>query len=469
MSRILICDDEIKLSRMLVTALRSAGHQANAAATGQEALRMLGEDEYDVLVTDLRLPDLSGLDVLQEVRARHPRVDVIMITAYATTENAVEALRRGAHDYLIKPFSLDELRLRVDRLLSRRELQAEGQRLREQIAAQNGFSNLVGESARMREVFAQLRQVARTEATVLLLGESGTGKTQLARGLHQHSARRDGPLCEVHCAALPENLLESELFGHERGSFTGAVEQRIGHVERAHKGTLFLDEIGEISPAIQVKLLRFIQDRQFFRIGGTQVRAVDTRFVLATNRDLQQAVRDRTFREDFYYRINVFPIHVPSLRERVDDIPLLAQAFLKRRGAEAHLSDEVIEVLQRYPWPGNVRELENVLERALILVLGDADGVIRLRHLSPTLLASPARLSATAVLAAPGFSLDGFERELIREALARSVGNKTEAAKLLGITRRRLYSRLKSMEGEPGGEGPAGETPDPEEPPPDVR
>ena len=261
MSRILICDDEIKLSRMLVTALRSAGHQANAAATGQEALRMLGEDEYDVLVTDLRLPDLSGLDVLQEVRARHPRVDVIMITAYATTENAVEALRRGAHDYLIKPFSLDELRLRVDRLLSRRELQAEGQRLREQIAAQNGFSNLVGESARMREVFAQLLQVARTEATVLLLGESGTGKTQLARALHQHSSRKEGPLCEVHCSALPENLLESELFGHERGSFTGAVDQRTGHVERAHRGTLFLDEIGEISSAIQVKLLRFLQDR----------------------------------------------------------------------------------------------------------------------------------------------------------------------------------------------------------------
>ena len=456
MRHILLCDDEPKLSRMLGTALSSAGYEVQRVATGHEAIKRAQSDAPDIVVTDLRLPDIDGIEVLKRVRdARNPP-DVIIITAYATTETAVEAMRLGAQDYLIKPFSIDELRIKIARLLARRALQEQNGRLQAQLDLIHRAESLIGTSARMREVFEQLSQVATTDATVLLLGESGTGKTLLARALHHQSRRQSGPLCEVHCAALPETLLESELFGHERGAFTGAVEQRIGHVERADRGTLFLDEIGELPASIQVKLLRFLQDRKFFRVGGTQVRSVDVRFVCASNRNLAQAVRDRSLREDFYYRINVFPIVVPPLRERSDDIPALVKSFLSRRHSGAQVALDAMELLQRYPWPGNVREMENVLERALILASGGGpandDGnsernpvVIRMSHL-PHAMGEQARPILPSNLFQPGFSIDNLERELIHEALARTSGNKTEAAKLLGITRRRLYSRLKSME-----------------------
>jgi DNA-binding NtrC family response regulator len=454
MRQILLCDDEPKLARMLATALESAGYAVQRAATGKEAIARSTAEPPDVVITDLRLPDMDGLEVLRRVRSGASPPDVIVITAYATTETAVEAMRLGAHDYLIKPFSIDELRIKIARLLSRRALQEQNGQLQAQLDSIYRAESLIGTSARMREVFEQLSQVAATDATVLLLGESGTGKTLLARALHHQSRRRGGPLCEVHCAALPETLLESELFGHERGAFTGAVEQRIGHVERADKGTLFLDEIGELPVSIQVKLLRFLQDRQFFRVGGTQVRTVNVRFICASNRDLAQAVQERSLREDFYYRINVFPIHVPPLRERSDDIPALSTAILRRRHSGATVAPEALELLQRYPWPGNVRELENVLERAVILAGGGGDGagcVIRLAHL-PRTITEEARPVVPTSLLGPGFSIDGLEKELIHEALARASGNKTEAAKLLGITRRRLYSRLKSMEADARGE-----------------
>jgi len=447
MRQILLCEDEPKLGRMLAAALESAGYSVQRVTTGQEAIARSAAQLPDVVVTDLRLPDIDGIQVLKQVRAAPSPPDVIVITAHATTETAVEAMRQGAYDYLIKPFSIDELRIKIARLLSRRALQEQNGQLQAQLDSVFRAENLIGSSARMREVFEQLSQVAATDATVLLLGESGTGKTLLARALHYQSRRRGGPLCEVHCAALPENLLESELFGHERGAFTGAVEQHIGHVERADKGTLFLDEIGELPVAIQVKLLRFLQDRRFFRVGGTQVRSVDVRFICASNRDLVQAVSERSLREDFYYRINVFPIHVPPLRERADDIPALAMAILKRHPGVS-LAPDVLELLPRYTWPGNVRELENVLERAVILAGGAGGGracVIQLPHL-PRSLFDTARPVTSNTLLRPGFSIDNLERELIHEALARTSGNKTEAAKLLGITRRRLYSRLKSME-----------------------
>ncbi|MCS6915538.1 MAG: sigma-54 dependent transcriptional regulator [Myxococcales bacterium] len=449
MGRILLCDDEVKLTRMLASALTTAGHSTERVATGREAIELCSREAFDILVTDLRLPDTDGLEVVRRVRQVCPETDVMVITAHATTETAVEAMRLGAYDYLVKPFSLDEFRMRIAKLLGRRELQARAGQLADQLSNLHNPENIVGSSARMREVLEQVRQVARTDATVLLLGESGTGKTLLARTIHYQSRRRSGPLCELHCAALPETLLESELFGHERGAFTGASEQRIGHVERSHRGTLFLDEIGEISPAIQAKLLRFLQDRQFFRVGSTQVRTVDVRFVLATNRDLQQAVRDRAFREDLFYRINVFPIHLPPLRERIEDVPALCAHILSRH--RARLSEEAMELILRYSWPGNVRELENVLERAVILAGGTGEATILRRHLPAALTGAPTAPSPGSLLV-PGFSIDGLERALIREALARASGNKSEAARLLGITRRRLYSRLKSMEADEASE-----------------
>jgi two-component system response regulator HydG len=446
MRSILLCDDEPRLRRTLAAALTGAGYTVFSAADGRAAIDAASTRPFDLVLTDLRLPDVDGLSVLKAVRALPGAPDALVMTGYATVETAVEAMRLGAFDYLIKPFSLDELRLKIAQILDRRALLEQNGRLQAQLDQAHRMESLVGTSAAMREVLEQLYQVASTDATVLLLGESGTGKSLFARALHHQSRRRSGPLCEVHCAALPESLLESELFGHERGAFTGAVEQRIGHVERADKGTLFLDEIGELPASIQVKLLRFLQDRQFFRVGSTQVRSVDVRFVCASNRDLSQAVRDRTLREDFFYRINVFPIHVPPLRERAADIPQLALAFLKRRHPQLGIDEPALELLSRYAWPGNVRELENVLERAAILASGPnlAVGTIQVAHLPRSLSDAPP--SAMPTLLQRGFSIDGLERELIREALARAGGNKTEAARLLGITRRRLYSRLKSME-----------------------
>ena len=386
--RILLCDDEVKLSRVLQTALTSAGYTVECVTTGRAAVARCAEQTFEVLLTDLRLPDIDGLAVTQAVRKELGGPDVIVMTAYATAETAVQAMRLGAYDYLIKPFSIDELRIRVARLMSRRALQEENGQLQQQLSTLQRTESLIGTSARMREVFELISQVATTEATVILLGESGTGKTALARALHAQSRRRGGPLCELHCAALPENLLESELFGHERGAFTGASAEHSGHVQQAHKGSLFLDEIGELPMSIQVKLLRFLQDRQFCRVGSTQVRSVDVRFIAASNRDLLQAVRDRILREDFFYRINVFPIVVPSLRDRSEDIPALCQGFLARRHPGTRVSPEALDLLQRYPWPGNIRELENVLMRAAIIAGSGTDGgtvSIGLVHLPPSL------------------------------------------------------------------------------------
>jgi two-component system, NtrC family, response regulator HydG len=441
--KILIVDDEAKLGKMLTQMLSSEGYAVERAGGGKEALLRLESERFDVVVTDLKMPEVDGMAVLRAARRNSSATEVVMMTAYASVENAVAAMRAGAADYLNKPFAMDEFRIRVRRLVEKRQLVGRARALEAKLAGGVHFEGIIGRSPRMREVLGQVAQVAQTDATVLLLGPSGSGKTLIARAIHFHSARADGPLAEVHCAALPETLLESELFGHEKGAFTGAVEAKAGHVEAAAKGTLFLDEIGEIAPSVQVKLLRFLQEREFVRVGGTQVRKVDVRIIAATNRDLEAAVKEGSLRQDFYYRLNVFPIRVPSLAERVEDIPELAAHAMRRRGDDpTRLCADVVELMLRYPWPGNVRELENVTERAAIMA---RSGPIDVEHL-PRALVEDTPAATPDTLLRPGFSLDQLERDVIHHALARTAGNKTEAAKLLGITRRRLYSRLKSME-----------------------
>ncbi|HEX8908330.1 MAG TPA: sigma-54 dependent transcriptional regulator [Anaeromyxobacteraceae bacterium] len=448
MARILVADDEPKLGRLLAEALELDGHEAVPVGGGREAVARLAAGRFDVVVTDLRMPEVDGLAVLRAARALAAPPEVVLMTAHASADSAVAAMKAGAADYVTKPFAMDELRLRVRRLAAQRDAERRSERLLARLTP-----DLVAQSPAMKAALAAAQQVASTDATVLLLGESGTGKTQLARYVHYRSRRAAAPLVEVHCAALSETLLESELFGHEKGAFTGATERKPGHLATADGGTLFLDEIGEVSPVTQVKLLRFLQDREFVPVGSTEARRVDVRVVAATNVDLPAAVEAGEFRQDLFYRLNVFAIHVPSLRERREDVPALAARFLAGRGLpDAKLSPAALERLLEQRWPGNVRELENALERALILA---GDGDIRPEHLT----AAPGtrgRSRASDVLA-EGFDLDAFERDLIHAALERAGGNKAAAARLLGITRRRLYSRLESLRGRDGPADPGAE------------
>ena len=443
MARVLVVDDEPKLGRVVAQMLELDGHAVTRAGGGREALERLGEERFDVVVTDLRMPEVDGLAVLRAARALGPPAEVVLMTAYGTAESAVEAMKSGAADYVTKPFSMDELRLRVARLAAQQSAELQRSRLVARLTP-----DLVAESAAMQAVLAAARQVAPTDASVLLLGESGTGKSQLARFIHYQGRRAAGPIVEVHCAALPETLLEAELFGHEKGAFTGATQRKAGHLAAADAGTLFLDEIGEIAPATQVKLLRFLQDRTFVPVGATQARTVDVRVISATNRDLDEAVRAGAFREDFFYRLNVFAIRVPPLRERREDVVPIAERFVTSRGLPASkLSAGARAALEAHDWPGHVRELENALERALILA---GEGEIRPEHLTVR-TAARARPREAADLVGEGFDLDAFERELLLAALARAGGSKTKAAGFLGITRRRLYSMLASSGGEPVG------------------
>jgi two-component system response regulator HydG len=437
MARILVVDDEVKLGKVAAEMLELDGHEVSRATGGRQALVALAAGAIDVVLTDLRMPDVDGLAVLAAARALPNPPEVLLMTAHATAESAVAAMKAGAADYLIKPFAMDELRLRVQRLVAQRTVEAKNQRLLARLTP-----DLVAESTAMMTTLATARQVAATDATVLLLGESGTGKSQLARFIHYQGKRAGAPLVEVHCAALPETLLEGELFGHERGAFTGATQRKAGHLATAGGGTLFLDEIGEITQATQVKLLRFLQERTFVPLGATEANRVDVRVISATNRDLDGAVRAGQFREDFFYRLNVFAIRVPPLRERREDILPLADRFLAGKGLPpSKLGAGARDGLLAWTWPGNVRELENALERALILS-GEAE--IGHEHLVAGGTASP-RGRRAAELVGEGFSLDGFEAELIQAALERAGGNKTNAASLLGVTRRRLYSLIASM------------------------
>ena len=446
MTMILVVDDEPKLGKLVAEILERDGHAVTCVGGGRQALAELASRTFDLVLTDLRMPEVDGFAVLKQARAHDPPIDVIIMTAHGSTDSAVEAMKLGAVDYVVKPFAMDEVRLRVRHLAEKSATEQRSRRLQERLVPQ-----LVAESPSMRQALVAAAKVAASDATVLLLGESGTGKSQLARYIHFKSARAPAPFVEVHCAALPETLLEGELFGHEKGAFTGAVERKAGLLAAADGGTLFLDEIGDITQATQVKLLRFLQSRELIPLGSTTARKVDVRVIAATNRDLTAAVRAGSFREDFYYRINVFAVQLPPLRDRRDDIVPLAEAFLQRRGVPAaKLAKDARDALLRQQFPGNVRELENSLERALVLAGSDE---IDASHLAGSIQLGSSRGGAADVLR-PGFDLDAFERDLILTALERAGGNKTEAARMLGITRRRLYSRLSSLSdtNEPAGE-----------------
>jgi two-component system, NtrC family, response regulator HydG len=436
MARILVADHEPKLGRPLAQTLEGEGHSVVRVGGGRQALVELAAHAFDLVLTDLRMPEVNGLAVLRAARACTPPVEVVVMTAFGTTESAVEAMKAGATDYLLKPFAMDELCLRLRRLLEKSATDARARRLQDRLTPR-----LVARSPRMMQVLEAARRVAGSDSTVLLLGESGSGKSQLARYIHYTSGRASAPLIEVHCAALPETLLESELFGHEKGAFTGAYERKSGLLASAEGGTLFLDEIGEITATIQVKLLRFLESRELAPLGSSATRKIDVRVIAATNRDLRAAVRQGAFREDFYYRLNVFVIDVPPLRDRREDVIPLAEELLQKRGVPpSKLGKRAREELLRRPFPGNVRELENALERAVILA-----GEEEIADAHVALFETGAARSRAGDVLGPGFSLDDFEHDLLYAALERTGGNKAAAARLLGITRRRLRSRLHSL------------------------
>ncbi len=443
--RILIVEDEEKLRRVIQLELESAGFEVDGAASAEQALPLAGF--ANVIVTDLRLPGMDGLQFIQQLQSRGIQASVIVITAHGSIETAVEAMKRGALDFLQKPFSLDHLTALVQKAMAIQFLRAENQRLREELDQRYQFGNIVGRSPAMREIFQTVERVAPTRATVLLAGESGVGKDMIARAIHQHSPRRNQPFVKINCTAIPENLMESELFGYEKGAFTGATTSKPGKFEQADQGTVFLDEIGDVPGNIQVKLLRVLQDRQFERLGSNVTRNVDVRVIAATNVDLRAALEQGRFREDLYYRLNVVPINIPPLRERKEDIPFLAIHFVNKLSKELgctakEISPAAIDRLLDHSWPGNVRELENTIERSLVLAAGEVlqPGDIRIE--ASRNHAIPAQ---QAPLLPPGETLEHWEQMMIREALRRANGNKSQAARMLGLTRNALRYRLSQM------------------------
>ena len=456
-ARILIVDDEPDMLENCSRILSRQGYACLTAENGRAALAILERERPDLLLTDLKMPEMDGMALLHHAHEMDPELPVIMITAFASIESAVAAVKEGAFDYLPKSFSVDQLRVAVERALRHRGLQIENRNLRQQLQQTLGLENVVGRSPAMTQVFELVKKAARSEANILVLGESGTGKELIARAIHANSPRASGPFVPVDCASLPEQLLESELFGHEKGAFTGAVRTKTGLVEAAHRGTLFLDEIGDLPASLQVKLLRALQERQIRRVGGTGLVDVDVRVVSATNRNLAEAIAKGQFREELYYRINVIAIRLPALRERAGDVRLLAHTFLKRYGQErvTGLDEAAAEALDRYPWPGNVRELQNVIERACAL----ADGPkVTVKDLPEHVLhagARPAASEASGPGAGPSAELGTgadltlkaakeqwlqvLEVSYLRDLLARHDGNVSSAAKAAGIDRKTFH------------------------------
>jgi DNA-binding NtrC family response regulator len=439
---ILLIDDDDSMRRVMEFSLVEAGYAVRAAASGEEGLRLLEKETFDAVITDVTMPGMSGMEVLAGVREREERLPVIVITAYGTIESAVEAMKQGAFDYITKPFNRDELRLTLDKALRMRRLEKENVVLRAEVTDRYRFESIVGASEKIREVLNMAGRAAPSDANVLITGESGTGKELLAKGIHYNSTRANGPFVAVNCAAIPENLIESELFGHVKGAFTGAIRDREGKFELAGGGTLFLDEIGELRIDLQAKILRALQERQVDRVGGSHTLSIDVRVIAATNKDIERAVKEGSIREDLYYRLNVITLHMPPLRERRDDIPLLVSYFLKKfnAGVDIRIDTEALSTIKAYAWPGNVRELENVIEHASVLRRGD---VISLADLPDKLKREKASVE-NIVLNLPdeGISLEDLEKNLIVKALEKHKGNQTRAAEYLGITRPTLIYRM---------------------------
>jgi DNA-binding NtrC family response regulator len=444
---ILIVEDEAKMRRLLELQLADEGFVAQSAPDAEIGLEMLSKQPYDLAVTDFKLPGMSGLEFLQSAKRINANMPIVIMTAYGTVESAVEAMKAGASDYVLKPFALAELVLVIRKELDATKLREENRSLREALGQKYKYDNVVAESERMQAVLRLVERVAPTNATVLLGGESGVGKDLIARAIHHHSQRASGPFIKINSTAIPENLLESELFGYEKGAFTGATQSKPGKFELADRGTLFLDEIGDVPPATQVKLLRVLQEREFERLGGTKTHKVDVRLIAATNRDLRAALEEGTFREDLYYRLNVVAIDIPPLREHREDIPALVNFFLHTYAREMEkpaprITPEALKLLVDFHWPGNVRELENVIQRAVTLSVGPSLDAAEIQ-----LDIAPARSTSAGGdhFLPPGMTLDQWEDQAIREALKRANGNKSQAARLLGLSRNALRYRLSKI------------------------
>ncbi|MBH0207657.1 MAG: sigma-54-dependent Fis family transcriptional regulator [Nitrospira sp.] len=451
MEKILVVDDEQSLREVLSIMLKRAGYAVTSATGGEEAVELLQKEIYDLVITDLRMPKVDGMEVLSAVKSVSPETVVLIITAFASADSAVEAMKQGAYDYLTKPFQVDEVQLIIRNALEKRRLTTENMILKREMASQSSFAQLVGQSDAMQKVFEVVRKVADSKSNVLICGESGTGKELVARAIHYNSARSALPFVAVNCSAVPETLLESELFGHMKGSFTGAIANKAGLFEIANGGTIFLDEIGDTTPTIQVKLLRVIQEREFRRVGGSQDIKVDVRVVAATNKDLEKAVADGSFREDLYYRLDVIPIKLPPLRMRTGDIPLLVNHFLERFAQESgksrpSLSSDAMQVLLEHEWRGNVRELENLIERVVAFSVDGSVTDVDVRGWLHRPLAPPPAQGMPLDLTDEGVDLEGLingiEKDLLLKALERSKWVKKKAARMLRLNTRSFRYRL---------------------------
>jgi two-component system response regulator PilR (NtrC family) len=449
MKRILVVDDEPSMRELLSIMLRKEGYEVVTAASRAMAAAALAKDPVHMVITDVKLPDGDGLEILRHVKAASPETVVIVMTAFSSTETAVTALKLGAHDYLVKPFDVDELKIVVRNALERRQLQEENLRLKAEFRTRHGLEQMIGVSPSMNAVFEMVRSIAGTNSTVFITGESGTGKELVAKAIHALSSRRDAAFVSINCGAVPENLLESELFGHVKGAFTDAFQSKKGLFEAAHKGSILLDEVAETPPSMQVKLLRVLQERRIRRVGATSETEVDVRVMAATNRPIETLVKERRFLEDFFYRLNVIPLRMPSLRERAEDVPILAEHFLKRFSREmgkeiATISSEAMGRLVGYRWPGNVRELENVIERAVAL---ETTPTILAERLPESLLATEKTVASSPPGLGDGFSLDAhlnrIEASLLRRALEQAKGDRARASQLLGVSPRSIRYLLR--------------------------